>query len=68
MACSDGVVTDMAHLLLLYACAGGKEEWAGSHPWAPWDRDKDLNVPASKPRGAADLLKAAGSLASRFGK
>lgn len=47
---------------------GGKEEWAGAHPWKPWDRDKDLNVPASKPKGAADLLKAAGSLASRFGK
>jgi hypothetical protein len=56
------------HSLSLLAWAGGKEEWAGAHPWQPWDRDKDLNVPMSKPKGAADLLKAAGSLASRFGK
>jgi hypothetical protein len=47
---------------------GSKEDWAGAHPWKPWDRDKDLNVPVSKPKGAQDLLKAAGSLASRFGK
>lgn len=48
------------------AAAGSKEEWASSHPWKPWDRDKDLNASASKPKGAADLLKAAGSLSNRF--
>lgn len=47
------------------AAAGSKDDWGGM-PWKPWDREKDLNAPASKPRGASDLLKAAGSLSNRF--
>lgn len=42
------------------------DDWAGKHPWKPWDRDKDLGA-APKPRTAADLLKQTGALSSRFG-
>lgn len=57
----------MPFVSLSHAGPGGsKEEWAGAHPWKPWDRDKDMNVPASRPKAAADLLKAAGSLSNRF--
>lgn len=41
-------------------------DWADKHPWQPWDRDKDLSVPVSKPKGTAELLKSAGALSSRF--
>ena len=54
------------HAVAGAAAGGSKEEWSGSHPWKPWDRDKDLNVPSSKPKTAADLMKAAGSLSNRF--
>lgn len=53
------------------ACCGagaaeGDGDWAGKHPWRPWDRDKDLEKAASKPKAPTDLLKAAGTLSSRF--
>lgn len=41
-------------------------EWAGKHPWQPFDRDKDMSVQLQKPKAAGDLLKAAGALSSRF--
>lgn len=41
------------------------EAWAGSHPWRPFDRDKDLQQ-APKKVTSQDLLKKAGSLAGRF--
>lgn len=41
-------------------------DWSGKHPWRPWDRDKDLEVQVQRPKAAADLLKAAGNLSSRF--
>ena len=48
------------------AGADKKPDWAGSHPWKPFDRDKDLEVQLTRPKGAADLLKSAGALSSRF--
>jgi len=44
----------------------GDEGWVGKHPWRPFDRDKDLEVQMQRPKGAADLLKAAGAPSSRF--
>jgi hypothetical protein len=52
--------------VLSAGAAAAKQDWEGAHPWKPWDRDKDLNAPASKPKGTSDLLKAAGSLSNRF--
>ena len=41
------------------------KDWEGSHPWRPFDRDKDLQ--ATKPRNQAELVKQMGDLGSRFG-
>lgn len=41
-------------------------EWEGSHPWRPFDREKDLQV-SVKPRNQAEFVKQMGSLAGRFG-
>eukprot|EP00775_Hariotina_reticulata_P013672 gene13672-13794_t len=46
--------------------AGADEGWVGKHPWKPFDREKDLEVQFQRPKGTADLLKAAGALSSRF--
>lgn len=40
--------------------------WKGSHPWRPFDREKDLNI-GPKPVNQQELLKKAGSLTGRFG-
>jgi hypothetical protein len=41
-------------------------EWEGSHPWRPFDREKDLKV-SVKPRNQDEFVKQMGSLAGRFG-
>lgn len=41
-----------------------KEEWEGSHPWKPWDREKDLVVGKTV---KLDRDSSATALASRFG-
>lgn len=45
--------------------AGKEAEWEGSHPWRPFDRDKDLQT--TKPKNQAELVKQMGDLTSRFG-
>ena len=47
---------------------GGGEDasWVGSHPWRPFDREKDLNI-GPKPVSKEAILKSAGTLGSRFG-
>lgn len=56
------------YCLLLLLLLGGQDaaDWSGKHPWKPWDRDTDLEVQMQRPKAAADLLKAAGNLSSRF--
>ena len=41
-----------------------KEEWEGSHPWKPWDREKDLVIGKTV---KLDRDSSATALASRFG-
>lgn len=41
-----------------------KEEWEGSHPWKPWDREKDLVIGKTV---KIDKDSSATALASRFG-
>jgi hypothetical protein len=41
-----------------------KEEWEGSHPWKPWDREKDLAIGKTV---KLDKDSSATALASRFG-
>ena len=45
--------------------AAAKPEWAGAHPWRPFDREKDMKASAKK-LSSADMLKKTGSLAGRF--
>lgn len=47
------------------AVAGQEQEWEGSHPWRPFDREKDLQ--ATKPKNQAELVRQMGDLTSRFG-
>lgn len=46
--------------------AEGDADWAGKHPWKPFDREKDMGAQLA-PKNAAALLKATGTLGSRFG-
>lgn len=49
------------------AGVGGEDaSWVGSHPWRPFDREKDLNI-GPKPVSKEAILKSAGTLGSRFG-
>ncbi|KAK1273880.1 hypothetical protein QJS04_geneDACA013306 [Acorus gramineus] len=41
-----------------------KEEWAGQHPWKPWDREKDLTAGRQKVNLDAEGMKE--GLGSRF--
>ncbi|AQK45272.1 DNAJ heat shock N-terminal domain-containing protein [Zea mays] len=41
-----------------------KEEWEGSHPWKPWDREKDLS--AGRQNVALDAENMSQGLSSRF--
>lgn len=41
-----------------------KEEWAGQHPWKPWDREKDLVAGRQNIKFDADNM--AQGLSSRF--
>jgi len=41
-------------------------EWEGSHPWRPFDREKDMQA-SVKPRNQEEFVKQMGSLAGRFG-
>lgn len=41
-----------------------KEEWAGKHPWKPWDREKDLT--AGRQSVELDSENMAQGLTSRF--
>ncbi|PKA61496.1 hypothetical protein AXF42_Ash014413 [Apostasia shenzhenica] len=41
-----------------------KEEWEGSHPWKPWDREKDLTAGRQKVNFDAESM--AQGLSSRF--
>lgn len=45
---------------------GVDSNWKGTHPWRPFDREKDLNF-GPKPVDQQELLKKAGSLHGRFG-
>ena len=45
---------------------GATEEWEGSHPWRPFDRDRDLQI-GSRPTSQAALMKQMGNLSGRFG-
>ena len=51
------------------AAKKGKAEWEGNHPWKPWDRDKDLDIRASKPKSKESMLndQFMGKLGDRFG-
>ena len=44
-------------------------EWQGSHPWRPWDREKDLDIRAANPKGKESVLnnQHMGTLGDRFG-
>ena len=46
-----------------------KEDWEGHHPWRPWDREKDLDIRASKPKAKESILndQIMGTLSDRFG-
>lgn len=41
-----------------------KEEWAGQHPWKPWDREKDLS--AGRQKVNLDTKNMSEGLSSRF--
>ena len=41
-------------------------EWEGSHPWRPFDREKDLEV-TTRPRNQKEFLFQMGDLSGRFG-
>jgi Protein of unknown function (DUF3752) len=41
-----------------------KEEWAGNHPWKPWDREKDLT--AGRKNVNLDAKSMSQGLSSRF--
>jgi hypothetical protein len=41
------------------------ESWVGSHPWRPFDREKDLNI-GPKPVSQKEIMQKAGTLGSRF--
>ena len=47
----------------------GKAEWEGQHPWRPFDRDKDLDIRAAKPKAKETILNnnVMGTLGDRFG-
>ena len=47
----------------------GGAEWAGSHPWKPWNRETDLDIRQVQPKGIDSVLKNQhmGELSSRFG-
>ena len=48
---------------------GKKAEWEGHHPWRPFDRDKDLDIRAAKPKSKESILnnEHMGKLGDRFG-
>ena len=48
---------------------GDKAEWAASHPWKPFNRETDLDVRLTKPKGKESILnnEFMGSIDSRFG-
>ena len=47
------------------ATGGHGESWVGSHPWRPFDREKDLSI-GPKPVSREEIMKKAGTLGSRF--
>ncbi|KAK9840458.1 hypothetical protein WJX74_010140 [Apatococcus lobatus] len=49
------------------ATKSGDETWEGSHPWRPFDRERDLNASRVAPQDAQELLKKSGALSGRFG-
>lgn len=59
-------MTVLVGVLLTASGGDADDDWSAKHPWRPWDRDRDLEVQLTRPRAAAELLKAAGNLSSRF--